>query len=633
MLNWTIKTRRGKLELERLRDVAGRFAAYARPHRFKLAAAALASIGAVTMQVAAPWPIKTIFDYILTDNMADSRIGQALVAVASTPLAALGWVCGAILAIAILDAVFTHLRDVLLAQTGQRVVGKIRQNLFDHLQTLPPSEFERRQTGDLLMRLTGDILVLRQMLVDAVVSAGQSALLIVAMLAAMFWLNPLLAALGVATLPLALYATWRTTRQIRKATNRQRESEGLVASLAHDVLGAMSIVQAFNREAIEHKRFSRKNRSAVRAGVKTTRLESKLYRIISIASAAGLCVILYVGVRSVLNKTMTAGDLLVFISYLRSMHKPMRNIAKLAGQAAKAVSCGERVAEVFAIRPGVANLPDAVELKSVRGDIEMDNVSFKYADGPRALTNVSLAIPAGRRVAIVGHTGAGKSTLAKLLLRFHDPQSGCVRIDGHDLRSVRLESLRRSIGWVHQDTILFGMSVRDNIALGCPEASDGAIQDVALRVQADGFIEALPQGYDTHLGQDGLTLSGGQRQRIALARALLRRAPILVLDEPVTGLDAKTRALVEGAWMSGIDRCVTTLVICHRIQDMERFDRIVVLSQSRIVEVGTHAELLAAGGEYAGLFSAGRDDLPSRAPQAVANGSFPARMERAVAPC
>jgi len=609
MLNWKIKTKRGKLEVHRVWTVWARFATYVRPHRWKLLGALMGTLGAVAMQVLTPWPIKVIFDYILSDKMGESWIARSLDQLTSSPIAALGWVCGAILLFAVLDAVFSHMRDVLLAQTGQRVVGKIRQDLFAHLQALPPSAFDRRQTGDLLMRLTGDIQMLRQMLVNAIINAGQSMLVIVAMIAAMFWLNPILAGLGLATLPIALYATWRTSRQIRKATDKQRENESFVATLAHDVLGAIAIVQAFNREEIEHKRFSRNNRSAIRAGVRTTRLESKLYRIISIASAVGMCVILYAGVRSVLSGRMTAGDLLVFVAYLRGMQKPMRNLAKLASQVAKATSCGQRVAELFAIQPSVCDLPRARRLESVRGDIALEGVSFKYEEGPWALSDVSLRIRAGECVAVVGHTGAGKTTLAKLLLRFHDPQSGMVRVDGADLRDVTLESLRQQIGWVHQDTMLFGMSIRDNIALGRPDASDEDVRDVACSTLASEFIEALPDGYDTLLGQDGATLSGGQRQRLALARALLRRAPILILDEPVTGLDAKTRNLVEEAWMAPADHA-TTLVICHRLQDMARFDRIVVLSQGAISEVGTHQELLSAGSGYAGLYAAGRDDHP-----------------------
>ncbi len=617
MFAWTVKTRRGKLNLAEARAIWSRFGRYVRPHRWKLLGALVGALGAVLTQVVAPWPIKIIFDYILSNKLHTSWLRDTLDSLSSGPGSALGWVCIAILAVAAMDALFSHMRDVLLAQTGQRVVGRLRRDLFRHLQTLSPAVFQRRQTGDLLMRLTGDIQMLRQMLVNAIVNGGQSALIIVAMIASMFWLNPLLTTLALATVPIALFATWRTAHQIHQATNKQREKESLIASLAHDVLGAMEIIQAFNREEIEEERFSRQNRTAIRAGVRTTRLESRLYRTISFASATGTCVILYVGVRSVLGGAMTAGDLLVFVAYLRGLHKPMRNLAKLAGQIAKATACGQRVAEIFAIAPAISDRPEAVQLGEVRGDIVFEDVSFTYdGGGAPALRGVDLHVRPGQRVAIVGHTGAGKSTLARLLLRFYDPQSGMIRIDDMDIRDAVVESLRRRIGWVHQDTVLFGMTVEENITLGRPEAPRDEVMEVARRVEADAFIQSLPETYDTVLGQDGSTLSGGQKQRLALARALMRKAPILILDEPATGLDGRTRTLVERAWLSPQNEA-TTLVVCHRLQGMDRFDRIVVLSEGIVCESGTHEALLAAGGEYAALFAAGRDDVeyPRRLPE------------------
>ena len=611
MSRWTIKTRRGLLEPSKARAVWARFGRYVRPHRWKLLAALGGAVGAVAMQIAAPWPIKVIFDYILSDNMSAGWIAAGLNRVSSEPIGALGWVCGAILVFAGLDAAFSHLRDVLAAQTGQRVVGRIRLELYTHLQTLSPSVFQQRRTGDLLMRLTGDVQMLRQMLVNSVITAGQSLLVIVAMVAAMAWLNPTLTLLGLATVPLVLFAAWRTTRSIRAATHKQREKESLIATLAHDVFGAMEIVQAFGREEVEQERFKRQNRTAIRAGVRTTRLESRLYRTISIASAAGMCAMLYVGVRSVLTGAMTAGDLLVFVAYLRGVQKPLRNLAKLSGQVAKATVCGQRIGELFAIQPAIVDRSDAVALDGVRGAVAFDDVEFAYDDGSPAVRGVSLDIRPGQRVAIVGRTGAGKSTLAKLLLRFYDPQRGSVRIDGRDVRDITIESLRRNIAWVHQETVLFGMTVAENIGLGRPDADRDLIEKAARGAHADDFIEALPDGYDTVLGQDGTTLSGGERQRIALARALLREAPILILDEPAVGLDAETRRSVEQAWMSS-DNTVTTLVICHRLENMDRFDRIVVLSAGRVAESGGHAELLAADGAYAALYAAGRDDVPGR---------------------
>lgn len=589
---WRFKTRRGKLDLVQTSSVWRRFAHYSKKEFVTLLGASLAAMGVVAMQLAQPWPIKAIFDLVLADHNRDTWLARTLASVSTDTASALWCICGAVLIIAIFDSAFAYARDVLLANTGQRVVGRLRHDLFKHLQKLAPRDFDRHHTSSLLLRLTGDIQMLRQMLVSGVVSLGENGLLVLAMLAAMVWLNPLLALLGACTIPITAWATWRISKQITRATNQQREREGEVASIAGDVLGAMAVVQAFNRERTELERFARQNRSSVRAGIKTTRLESKLYRIVSLGSAVGLCLILYVGVRHVLDKTMTAGDLLVFLAYLRAVSKPMRNIAKLSGQVAKATACGQRVAELFAITPSIRESRDAVAIERLRGELKFEGVSFEYEPGTKALNELSLEIAAGERVALVGHTGAGKSTLVKLLLRFEDPTSGRVLVDANDLKDVTLLSLRSRIGWVHQDTVLFGMTVAENIALGCPNADREQVRAVARAVQADEFVEQLPQGYDTVLRQDASDLSGGQRQRLALARALLREPAILLLDEPATGLDARTRRLVEQAWMSERNTA-TTLVICHLLQDMERFDRIVVLARGRLVDQGTHRELLA----------------------------------------
>lgn len=607
-ISWKIKTRRGKLDVGRAQAVWARFGKYVRPHRMALFLAFLSALGVIAAAVAAPWPIKVVFDYILTPGGMDgSWIATGLAAVSSDATSALAWVCGAILLVAVIDGTFAHIRDVLLAKTGQEVVGRIRSDLFAHMQRLAPSDLDRYHTGGLLMRLTGDIQMLRQMLVNAVIVAVQSVLQVVAMAVVMFYLNPTLALIGLLTVPISLWASWRISRKIRKAVTKQRERESEVASHAHDVLGAMAIVQAFNREATEHQRFKRQNRSSIRAGLRATRLQSKLYRIVSLAAAAGICAILYVGVRSVLSGAMTAGDLLVFVSYLRAVNKPMRKMAKLAGQVAKATTCGQRIGEVFAIAPSIADKENAEPIATTRGVLTFEEVTFCYEPGISALSNVTLTIEPGERVAIVGHTGAGKSTLAKLILRFYDPEVGSVRIDGVDLRDVTLASLRERIGWVHQDTVLFGMTVLENIALGRGDADRALIESVARKVRAHEFIVDLPKQYDEVLGQGGSTLSGGQRQRLALARALLREPGVLMLDEPATGLDEPTRRAVEEAWMTR-ENTATTLVICHRLDRMDRFDRVIVMRRGEIAGTGTHAELLANCTEYADLHSAGADD-------------------------
>ena len=598
-----IKTRRGKLDLAALNVVRRRFARYARPHWKVLIVASVATLGAVGMGLAAPWPIKFIFDIVLSDAMATTMTGRWFAAHAPTPAKALVAICASILVIALLESVFAYLRDVLLAQTGQKVVGKLRHDLFAHMQRLSPDVFESRRTGDLLMRLTGDIQMLRQMIVNAWVTAAENMLRIVATLAVMFWLNPLLAAIASLMLPVSIWWMLKLSARIRHAAKSQREKESFVLSIAHEVIGAMMLVQAFNREKTERKRFARQNRSSIRAGVKMTRLEAKLFGIVSISSAAALCAVLFVGVRSVLAGGMTAGDLLVFVAYMRSISKPVRKLSKLASQTAKATICGMRIAEILSIPPTIADRSDAVVADRFAGGIDFDNVEFVYPNGTPALNVLSLRIEPGQRVAIVGESGAGKSTLLKLLLRFYDPTAGTVRIDGTDIRTVTVASLRDQIAIVQQETVLFGLTIAENISLGFEEVEMAAVRRVAKAVDAHAFIEELPEGYETVLSERGTTLSGGQRQRIALARALLRNTPILVLDEPATGLDPVTAGVAARSWMNG-DDSRTILVICHQLDAMARFDKIAVLSRGQVVDEGTHSSLLERCDVYAELYRA-----------------------------
>ncbi len=602
-LSRIIKTNRGKLDLGELEVIRRRFLKYLRPHWKTMAIAFLATMGAVGMNVLAPVPIKLIFDVVLTDAMADTTVGMWFSEHASTPTTALAIICGGILLIAAGLSTFAYLRDVLLAQTGQNVVGKLRHDLFRHMQKLSPDVFESRRTGDLLLRMTGDIQMLRQVLVNACITLGENILTIVAFISVMFYLNPGLAAVAVAALPLIAFSAVRISKRINKATKSQREKEGFVASIAHEVLGAMTVVQAFNREKSELQRFARQNRASIRAGVRTTRLEARLFRVVALASAATLCGVLYFGVRSVLAEEMTAGDLLIFVAYVRALNKPLRKLSKLAGQTAKATACGLRIAEILNIPPAIRDAPDAIVATELQGRIELDRVSFNYPDGTKALSDVSLRIEPDERIAIVGRSGAGKSTLMKLLLRFYDVVEGEIRIDDVDLRKYTVASLRDHMAVVQQDTVLFGLTIAENIALGCESADPRAIRKAARTVDAHAFIKQLPEGYETTLSERGTTLSGGQRQRIALARALLRPAPILILDEPATGLDAQSARTAEDSLM--FNRAgKTTLVICHDLSAMERFDRIIVLDHGCVAGIGPHAELLGHCDSYTEMFEA-----------------------------
>ncbi len=598
----SIKTRRGKLNLGAMNTIRRRFFKYVRPHWRSLAIALGATFGAVAMNVAAPWPIKFVFDIVLDNKMGDSTVGQWFAEYAPGPTTALLIICGGIMLIALGQAGFAYMRDVILARTGQEVVGRLRHDLFRHMQKLSPDVFESRRTGDLLMRFTGDIQMLRQMIVNAWVTAAENLLTIAVTMLVMFWLNPRLAVLAMLTLPIAIWSAVNISKRIRHAAKSQREKESFVASIAHEVFGAIGVVQAFNRQKIELRRFARQNRSSIRAGVRTTKLESRLFRIVVLASATGVCMVLFVGVLDVLAGVMTAGDLLVFVAYVRSIGKPLRKMSKLASQTAKATVCGMRIAEMLNIKPAVKDGPDAISAEGIVGHIAVDNAGFTYPDGTPALHDVSFRIESGERVAVVGRSGAGKSTLMKLLLRFYDVSDGRIAFDDRDIREFTVASLRDQIAVVQQETVLFGLSIAENIAIGCESVDPIAVKKAAKQVGIHKFIRTLPQGYETKLAERGVTLSGGQRQRIALARALLRSAPILILDEPITGLDAESAQVLEDQVINNESRR-TTLVICHDMSSMKQFDKIIVMDAGTAAAVGTHEELLDSCERYAKLYS------------------------------
>ncbi len=604
-LRLRLKTRRGKLDFGEIDIIRRKFFKYVKPHWKAMVVATVATFGAVAMQIAAPWPIKLVFDVVLSRAMSKTDVGRWFRENTSSPQSALLVICAGILAIALAGAMFAYLRDVLLAKTGQSVVGKIRQDLFRHMQKLSPDVFESRRTGDLLLRLTSDIQMLRQMIVNAWITAGENTLTLVLIAIVMFCLDPILATVAMGAFPLIGWATVRITKQIKHATKSQREKESFIASIAHEVLGAMAVVQAFNREKVEAQRFARQNRASIRAGVKATRLEAKLFRIVSLSSAAGMCGVLFLGVGGVLDKTMTMGDLLMFVAYVKLINKPLRKLSKLASQTAKATACGLRIAEILNIPPAISDAPDAVVADRVNGTIEFDAVGFTYPDGTRALEDISFRVEPGERVAIVGASGAGKSSLMKLLLRFYDVTEGGIKLDGTDIRRFTVASLRDQLAVVQQETVVFGLSISENIALGCEDADEDAIRAAAKAVGAHKFIKALPDKYDTRMSEKGTTLSGGQRQRIALARALLRDSPIFLLDEPVTGLDAASAFRAESSWMDREPRR-TTLIICHDLSQMERFERIFVLDKGRLVDSGPHSEIIERCEAYATLHAARR---------------------------
>ena len=421
------------------------------------------------------------------------------------------------------------------------------------------------------------------------------------MLAVMFYLNWRFTLIALSVAPLLLIVVYSFTRRIKKASRDVRRNEGEIASIASEVLSSIRVVQAFTREHYEQQRFEQQSLETVGSALAARSLKAKLTPLVEVIVAAGTCLVLWYGVRLVLTSEITSGSLLVFLLYLGKMYKPMRDLSKMTDTISKTQVGYERIREVINTDREVRNLPGALQAPNFKGKIEFSHVDFGYAHRPLTLTDVNFKLEAGQIGALVGPTGAGKTTIASLLARFYEPTKGEVRIDDRDVRSYKLKSLRRQISFVLQESILFHASVWQNIAYGRPEASREEIIEAAKLANADEFIAKLPEGYDTMVGERGVTLSGGQRQRIAIARAIIRQSPILILDEPSSGLDAASEELVFEA-LQRLMEGKTSIVIAHRLATIQRADVIFVIDNGTVVQQGTHHELLQRGGLYAKLY-------------------------------
>jgi ABC-type multidrug transport system fused ATPase/permease subunit len=558
-------------------------------------------IAVALLQLIKPWPIKMVFDGLLVpvENLWVYDYAPRLAARPDLLLAAIAL---SIFCIAALIALFGFGHSYIFKSVGQRVLAAIRRQFYAHVQRLPHSFHDINQSGDLLLRLTGDIRTLREVLVSSIVFITERGLFMLGMLAVMLWMDWRLALISILVLPpLALCSKFFAGR-IRSANRLQRGQEGKLASSINERIGAIKLVQAFSRESFEDERYSVQEQANLDAGLRATWLETQLARLAEVMLASGTCAVLWYGVTRVQAGAITAGDLLVFISYLKSMHKPIQKIAEMTAKFARVSACTERILSVLEVRSEMRDRPGAISATAVRGKITFDAVSFDYGNSGAVLDKVSFEIAAGEQVAVVGASGAGKSTVANLLLRFYDPRDGAIRVDGIDLRDYRLSSLRDQIAIVLQEAVLFQASVRDNIAYGRIDAEESAILRAAAIADAQTFIEALEDGYDTLVGERGKALSGGQRQRIAIARAVVRDAPILVLDEPLSGLDTRSKTVVRAA-LNRLQRGRSTLHITHDFESAANADRVLLLEHGRVAGFDHHLALLQSNSAYQKLWN------------------------------
>ena len=573
-----------------------------RPHRSVLAVAFLAVLGEAATDLLEPWPLKIVFDYVFGTKPMPAWLSGALsTTFGLNKVAILHFAVLAVIVIALVGALSAYAEKYLTTSVGQWVMHDLRRVLYHHIQRLSLAYHDRKSTGDLISTVTADIDSIQDFISQALLGIVVNVLTLVGMLGVMFYLNWRFTLIALSVTPFLFGVVYIYTRRIKQASRALRKKEGEVVSVVAEVFSSMRVVKAFAREDYEEARLAQQSLENVEVALRARSLKAKLAPAVQIIVAVGTCLVLWYGVNLVLTNQMTAGSLLVFLLYLGKMYKPMRDLSKMTDTMSKAAVGYERIREVIETENEIRNLPGAKPAPSFRGKIEFDHVHFAYEKGYGTLTDVNLRVEPGQLAALVGPTGAGKTTIVNLIGRSYDPQRGVVKIDGRDVRSYKLKSLRRQISYVLQDTILFKAPVWQNIAYGRPEASREEILRAAESANADEFIRNMPQQYDTMLGEKGVNLSGGQRQRIAIARAIIRNAPVLILDEPTSALDAESEELVFealGRLMAGR----TTIVIAHRLATVRRADVIFVIDKGTVIERGTHEALLAAGGLYSNLY-------------------------------
>jgi subfamily B ATP-binding cassette protein MsbA len=572
-----------------------------RPHWKALSLALLAVAGEAGTDLLEPWPLKIVLDYLLQSQHPAGWMRAMIGWIGQDKLAVLNFAVLAVAVIAVAGALSSYLEKYLTTSVGQWVMHDLRRTLYHHIHRLSLAEHDEKRTGDLIGRVTSDIEAIQDFITTALMGILASVLTLLGIIGVMFYLNWRFSLISLSITPALFLVVYFFTRRIKKASRDVRKKETELLSIVEEVFSSIRVVKAFAREDYEERRFERQSLENVEMALLARSIKMKLSPIVDIIVATGTCLVLGYGARLVLAGQLTAGALVVFLLYLGKMYKPMRDLSKMTDTVSKAAVGFERIREVLETESGMRDLPGARRAARFKGKIEFDKVSFGYSPDQWILKDVSFEIEPGQVAAFVGPTGGGKTTIISLVARFYDPLSGEVKIDGTNIRNYTMKSLRQQISFVLQETLLFRAPVWQNIAYGRPEANRAEIIRAAKLANAHEFIDEMPEGYDTMVGERGVTLSGGQRQRIAIARAVIRNTPILVLDEPTSGLDAVS----EQAVFEALDRLMegkTSIVIAHHLGTIRRAKVIFVMKDNTLVERGTHDELLAAGGLYSELY-------------------------------
>jgi ABC-type multidrug transport system fused ATPase/permease subunit len=573
-----------------------------RPYRLLVAGIFAVLLVQIATGLAAPWPLKVVLDSVVGHHPLPGWLHGLLQPLlgGEGKMHIAGLAAIMVFLIAVVAAIASYVSNYLTETVGQRIGNDLRTRAYHHLQQLSLNYFDTHRVGPILSTLTDDVDTIQSFASSSTLGIATDLLTIVGMLAMMLWLQWDFTLIALAVAPLLLLFVSRIRKAVKAATHEVRKRESDIVAVAEEGLQSIRVVKAFDREELQERQLAMVGQQAVDAALNARRVKSVVSPIVTVVVAACTAVVLWRGSALILAGAMTAGTLTVFISYLASFFKPVQDLAKLTNTIAMASVGVDRVNALLTAETSVEEKPEAIEPDKVKGAISFERVAFSYDSETPVLRDVTFEVKPGQLVGVVGHTGSGKSSLVSLIPRFYDPSMGTVRIDGVDLRDYKLHELRRQIAYVLQDTVLFRGTIRDNIAFGRPEADHDEIVEMAKLANAHEFISEMPQGYDSPVGERGLTLSGGQRQRIGIARALIRDSPILILDEPTAALDAESEHQV----MSALQRLMdgrTVITIAHRLSTIRDADKIVVLEEGRVVEEGSHTELLTAGGRYAEL--------------------------------
>ncbi|QPJ66640.1 MAG: ABC transporter ATP-binding protein [Candidatus Nitrohelix vancouverensis] len=569
-----------------------RVLSYLKPHSPYVFATLGLAIVTTLLDLVPPWLIKIIVDQLVDSNAAE----------AASVDSGLEWLVAGLVFTYFARNFSNHKRIILNNKVEQRIVFDIRSQLYRAVQKLSLSFFENRSTGELMSRINDDVTYVERIFIDGVEQALTAVLTLVGITVILFYLHWKLAIAALIPIPLLVYGAWKYTVKAHSQYHVVRKSAARMNSFLQDSISGVRETFSFNRQSHEIKRFEERSQEYCNGTLEVMRLWSYYSPSMMFLGSLGTAFILWYGIGLVGAGEISVGTLVAFIGYLALFYTPINQLHSVNHMLQHALASAERLFDILDQKPDIVDAPNAyLPSANCQGKISFDKVSFSYIPEKQTLNNISFEIQAGEQIALAGHTGSGKSTIVKLLMRFYDPQAGSIRIDGHPIKDLKLSYLREQIGLVSQDPFLFNGTVAENISYGNVEASREEIVQAAQAAGAEAFIANLPNGYDTRVGERGVKLSGGEKHRIAIARIFLKNPPIIVLDEATASIDTQTEAIIKQALetlMSGR----TTFVIAHRLSTLERCTRIIVLKEGQLIESGSHEELIAGPSEYASLF-------------------------------